>query len=134
MKTKRNLFYWLLKGGGIGISAAMPLWAVLNKFPIWIETHGAGRSIGAGGIIGIIIVLVIFRKSIMGYFEEKFGLGHTPPVLIWGVSLAITYGLMFVVKFLYDLSLVLWMGLIGSVIGTLLTFTGEIFFGEEDSK
>ena len=53
---------------------------------------------------------------------------------IWIVCLAITYGLMFIVKFLYDLSIVLWMGLIGSVIGSMLTFAGETFFGEEDTK
>ena len=132
--TKSNIFYWLLKGGGIGISAVMPLWVVLEKFPLWVETHGTGRSVGAGGIIGIIIVLVIFRKTIIGYFKEKFKVSHTPPMAVWIVCLAITYGLMFIVKFLYDLSIVLWMGLIGSVIGSMLTFAGETFFGEEDTK
>ena len=132
--TKSNIFYWLLKGGGIGISAAMPLWVVLEKFPLWVETHGTGRSVGAGGIIGIIIVLVIFRKTIIGYFKEKFKVSHTPPMAVWIVCLAITYGLMFMVKFLYDLSIVLWMGLIGSVIGAILTFAGEAFFGEEDKE
>ena len=132
--TKRNLFYWLLKGGGIGISAILPLWVVLEKFPLWVETHGVGRSVGAGGIIGAIIVLVIFRKTVMGYLKEKFKLSHTPPMTVWIVCLAITYGLMFLVKFLYDLSLVLWMGLIGSVVGTLFTLAGETLFGEEDNK
>ena len=132
--TKSKLFYWLLKGGGIGVSAALPLWVVLEKFPLWVETHGVGRSIGTGGIIGIIVVLVIFRKTVMGYVKEKFKLSHTPPITVWIVCLVITYGLMFLVKFLYDLSLVLWMGLLGSIIGTLLTFAGETIFGEEDKK
>lgn len=132
--SKNNIFYWLLKGGGIAISAALPLWVVLEKFPVWVETQGTARSIGTGGIIGTIIVLVIFRKTIIGYLKEKLKVSHTPPMTIWIVCLAITYGLMFIVKFLYDISIVLWMGLIGSVVGAMLTFAGETFFGEEDTK
>lgn len=134
LKTKRNLIYWLFKGGGMGISAALPLWVVLEKFPLWVDTHGVARSIGAGGIIGIIVVLVIFRKTVMGYLKEKFKLSHTPPMTIWIICLVITYGLMTLVKFLYDLSLVLWMGLIGSIVGTLLTLAGETLFGEEEKN
>ena len=132
--TKTKIYYWLLKGGGIGISALLPLWVVFDKFPVWVENHGAGKTIGAGGLIGAIIVLVIFRKTVIGYLKEKFNVNHTPPILIWIVCLAITYGLIFLIKFLYDLSLVLWMGLLGSVIGTMLTFTGEIFFKDEEEE
>lgn len=132
--TQNNIFYWLLKGGGIGISAALPLWVVLEKFPLWVETHGAGRSVGAGGIIGLVIAAVIFRKTIIGYFKEKLKVTHTPPIAFWIVGLIITYSLMFIVKFLADVSTVLWMGLIGSTIGSILTFAGETFFGKEEDK
>lgn len=132
--TKRNLFYWLFKDGGIGISAFLPLWVVFDKFPLWVETHGTGRSLGAGGIIGIVIVLIIFRDTVMGYLKEKFKFAHAPKLTWWIVGLIIVYALLYIVKFLYDLSLVLWMGLIGSVVGTLLTLAGETLFGEEDNK
>ncbi len=132
--TKSKVFYWLLKGGGVGISAVLPLWVVLEKFPLWVENHGAGRSIGVGGIIGAIILLGVFRKTIIGYLKEKYKVSHTPPVVVWIVCLVVTYALMYLVKFLYDLSLVLWMGLLGSIIGTMLTFAGETIFGGEDSK
>ena len=134
--TKNKIFYWLLKGGGIGISAALPIWVILEKFPLWIDTHGTGKSIGVGSIVGIIVLLVIFRKTIIGYLKEKVKITHTPPIVMWIVSLAVTYGLMYIVKFLYDFSLVLWMGLLGSVVGTLMTFAGETIFGstEEETK
>lgn len=132
--TKSNVLYWLLKGGGIGISALLPLWVVIEKFPLWVETHGVGRSIGTGGILGILIVLIIFRDTVMGYIKEKFKIGHAPKLTWWIVGLVIIYSLLYIVKFLADLAMVMWMGLFGSVIGTMLTFAGEIFFGEEESK
>ena len=132
--TKSNVFYWLLKGSGIGISAALPLWAVFNKFPLWVENYGVGKSLGTGGIIGIIIALIIFRDTVIGYIKEKFKIGHAPKLTWWIAGLIIVYALLYIVKFLYDLALVMWLGLFGSIVGTLLTFAGEIFFGEEDSK
>jgi hypothetical protein len=132
--TKSNVFYWLLKGSGIGISAALPLWAVFNKFPLWVENYGVGKSLGTGGIIGIIIALIIFRDTVIGYIKEKFKIGHAPKLTWWIVGLIIVYGLLYIVKFLSDLALVMWLGLFGSIVGTLLTFAGEIFFGEVESK
>lgn len=129
--TKYKIFYGLFKWGGVGISAALPLWVVLEKFPVWVETHGAGRSLGTGGVVGGIIALVIFRDAVVGYLKEKFKIGHAPKITGWIVALIITYALLYISKFLYDLSLVLWMGLLGAVIGTLLTFAGETIFGEE---
>lgn len=132
--TKSKIFYGLFKWGGVGISAALPLWVVLEKFPLWVETNGVGRSLGTGGIIGGIIALVIFKDAVIGYLKEKFKVGHAPKITGWFVALIITYVILYIGKFLYDLSLVLWMGLLGSVIGTLLTFAGETIFGEEDKK
>ena len=132
--TKSNVFYWLLKGSGIGISAALPLWAVFNKFPLWAENYGVGKSLGTGGISGIIIALIIFRDTVIGYIKEKFKIGHAPKLTWWIAGLIIVYGLLYIVKFLSDLALVMWLGLFGSIVGALLTFAGEIFFSEEDSK
>lgn len=132
--TKNNLLYWLLKGVGIIISALLPIWVVFEKFPLWAETHGTGKTIGMGGLIGATILIVIFRKTVIGYLKEKLNLNHTPPLMMWIVSLIVTYTLIYIIKFLYDLALVLWMGLLGSVIGTLFTFAAEILFGNEREK
>lgn len=137
-ETKRKSLFWLFKGIGVAISCALPLWAVCTKFPIWTETHGSARSIGAGGIIGIVVLLVVFRKTIFGYLEEKLNLKHAPPMMIWVVLLIIAYCLMFLSKFLYDITTVFWLGFLGCSIGSVLTFIAEYKFGEkkkdEDNK
>lgn len=129
--TKNNVYYGLFKWGGTGISALMPLWVVFEKFPLWVENNGVVRSLSTGGIIGIIIALIIFRDTVMGYIKEKFKIGHAPKLTWWLAGLAIVYGLLYIVKFLTDLAMVLWMGLFGAIVGTLMTFAGEILFGEE---
>ena len=132
--SKNNIFYGLCKWGGTAIYAALPLWAVWEKFPTWIETHGVGKSLGTGGIVGIIVLLVIFRDTVIGYIKEKLKIGHAPKMSWWIAGLIIVYSLLYIVKFLADLAMVLWMGLFGALIGTLMTFAGEVLFGEEESK
>lgn len=129
---KNKIFYGVFKWGGVGISAALPLWAVFNKFPLWVENYGVGKSLGTGGIIGIIIALIIFRDTVIGYIKEKFKIGHAPKQTWWLAGLIIVYALLYIVKFLYDLAMVMWMGLFGSIVGALMTFAGEIFFSEEE--
>ena len=132
--TKNNIFYGLFKWGGAAIYAALPLWAVWEKFPNWVETHGVGKSLGTGGIVGIIVLLVIFRDTVIGYIKEKVKIGHAPKMAWWLAGLIIVYSLLYIVKFLSDLAMVLWMGLFGALMGTLMTFAGEVLFGEEESK
>ena len=129
-ETKRKALYWGFKGGGIVSACAFPLWAIFEKFPIWTETHGAGTSIGVGGIIGLLVILVVFRKTIFNYLKERLTVKHAPPITIWVVLIIISYILMFVNKFLYDISTVFWMGLVGSGLGTFLTFIGDSKFGK----
>lgn len=133
-KTKRNTLYTLFKGLSIVISCLLPLWGVYEKFPIWIDEHGMGNSLGVGGVIGIFILLVIFRRTVFGYLKDKWKMKYAPPITIWGVMIVISYMLMFINKFLYDLTIVFWMGLIGCAIGAIFTFIAENFFAEEEKK
>lgn len=132
MKTKHNnVIYWLFKIASIIVSCALPLWGIFEKYPLWVDAHGSARSIGAGGILGIIVLLVVFRKTVFDFLKEKWKLKHAPPITIWIILIVISYMLMFLSKFLYDLATVFWMGLIGCLFGGVLTFIGENFFGEE---
>lgn len=136
MKTKpnRNLIYWLFKLASIAVACALPLWGVLEKFPLWVDDYGAGRSLGVGGIIGILVLLVVFRRTIFNFLKDKWKMKYAPPITVWVVMILISYMLMFVSKFLYDITTVFWMGLIGSAIGAIFTFIGENFFGEEEKN
>lgn len=131
---KRNKIYWVLKILGVVISCLFPVWTICEKFPIWKTVHGGGRSFGVGAILVLIVVAVIFRKTVFQFITDKLNLKHAPPLMIWIVMLIVSYVLIFLGNFMRDLTTVLWMGVIGCTIGTLLTFIGENFFGKKENE
>lgn len=128
---KRKLFYWLFKLLSVIISCALPIWAICEKYSIWTLTHGTTRSVGAGGILILIVLLVVFRKTVVNFITEKLKLTHAPPLVIWIAMLITSYILVYISNFMRDLTTVFWMGLIGCAIGTVLTFIAESRFGKE---
>lgn len=136
MKAKKSkAIYYLLKMASVIVACALPLWGIFEKYPLWVDTHGSARSIGVGGLLGIIVLLVIFRRTVFGWLKEKWKLKYAPPITVWIAMIIVSYTLMFVGKFLYDITTICWMGLIGSALGGVLTFIGENFFGvEEDNR
>jgi uncharacterized membrane protein len=52
-------------------------------------------------------------------------------MLIWIVMLIISYVFLFLAQFLKDMTSIFWMGLLGSGIGTFLTFIAECAFGRK---
>jgi hypothetical protein len=132
-EKKRKRLYWIFKIGAVVISCLLPIWAICERFPIWTVTHGTGRSLGAGGILILIVLLVIFRKAVFNFMADRLKLKHAPPLVIWLVMLITSYALVYIGKFLYDMTSVFWMGLIGCAIGTLLTFIAENRFGRKET-
>jgi hypothetical protein len=131
-EKKRRIKYWVFKILGILVSCALPIFAVLENFPVWTESHGTARAIGVGGIISIIVVLVVFRKAVFDFMKDKMKLQHAPPMLIWAVLLVVAYILMYINQFMHDLTIVLWMGLVGCTIGTVLTYIAENWYGMKE--
>lgn len=121
MSKKSKFLYWIFKLGGVLISCAFPLWAISTKFPIW-ETKSA---VGVGGILAVLIVFFIFRRSIFSFFRKKLNLVHAPPLVGWLVLLGVSYGFLYLSTFVEDIITVFWMGFIGCGIGTVLTFIAE---------
>ena len=126
---KRKILYWAFKLSGIFISCFLPIWAICERYPIWTVSYGKSHAIGAGGILILIVVAVIFRKTIFDYIRDRLHLRHAPPMLIWIVILIISYVILFLSQFLNDMTSICWMGLIGCAIGTFLTFVAENAFG-----
>lgn len=131
-EKKRNILYWVFKVSGIIISCLFPIWAICEKFPIWTETHGTSRTVGAGGILILIVILVIFRKTVFNFLRDRLKLNHAPPLFIWLVLIVISYILDYINKFIQDMTVVCWMGLIGCAIGNVITFIGESKFGKDE--
>lgn len=133
-EKKRNILYWVLKVTSIIISCTLPIWAICEKFPIWKMTHGASHTVGAGGILILIVLFVIFQKTIFDFMRDRMQLNHAPPLVIWLVMIIISYVLTYVSKFIQDMTTVFWMGLIGCAIGTLITFIAENKYGKKEEK
>ena len=129
--TKRKVSYLIFKFFGVFISCFLPIWAICEKFPIWTTKYGSSQSIGAGGILILIVLLVVFRKTVFQFLLDRLNLKHAPPIVVWLVMLIVSYVLVYIGNFMRDLTIVFWMGLIGCSIGTLFTFIAESRFGEE---
>ena len=131
---RRNTFYWLFKLSSILISCALPIWAIWERYPMWTEVHGTTRSIGAGGILVLFVLLIIFRKTVFNFIADRLKLKHAPPLFVWGVMLVISYVLVYIANFMRDMTTIFWMGLIGCAIGNVLTFIAEDRFGKEQKN
>lgn len=127
LEKKSNKLYWGFKLVGILISCALPIWAICERFPIWTESHGTGRTVGVGVILIGIVLLVVFRKTVFDFIRDHFDLKHAPPLAIWIVMLIISYILVYIGEFMRDLTSVFWMGFIGCAIGTFFTFLSNRF-------
>jgi hypothetical protein len=119
MSKKDKILYWALRLLGIFISGCLPISAVIEHFPLWIEHKGAGRTIWVGTLLILIIVAVIFRKTVINYIRERFKTRTYPPVMGWVAMLCIAYVLRFINDFIMDMTSIFWMGLIGGLLGSL---------------
>lgn len=126
-EKKRKTLYWVLKVASVLVSCGLPIWAILEKYPIWTATHGSNRSAGVGAILALIVILIVFRKTVFDFVRDKLKLKHAPPIVVWVVLLIIAYVLIYIGNFLEDLTTVMWMGLIGCSVGTFLTFLSNKF-------
>lgn len=124
---KRKTLYWIFKLWGILIACAFPIWAICEKFPVWTEIHGATHSIGVGAVLILIVVAIIFRRTVFNFIKERFNLKHAPPLAIWIVLLIMSYIFVYLGEVMRDMTTVLWMGFIGCAIGTFLTYISERF-------
>lgn len=131
-EKKRKTLYWGLKILSIIVSCALPIWAICEKYPIWTETHGETRSAGVGLILALIVLLIVFRRTVFSFIRDKVNLKHAPPVMVWFVLLIISYVMVYIGNFMEDMVTVLWMGLIGCAVGTFLTYLSNRFGVKSD--
>lgn len=132
-ERKRKTLFWLFKIAGIVVSCALPIWAIFEKFPVWQENHGTGHSIGMGVILIMIVLVIVFRRTVFNFIKDHLDLRHAPPLTIWLVMLAISYILVYIGQIMRDMTTVFWMGFIGCCIGTFLTYLSERFKKEVTS-
>lgn len=132
-EKNRKTKYWIFKILSVLIACGLPIFAVCEHFPIWTVSHGAVRSVGVGFIIILVVIVIIFRKSVFNFLNEKLKLNHAPPIVVWLAMLIVSYILLYINDFVRDLTTVIWMGLVGCAIGTALTYVAEHFYGNEEN-
>lgn len=128
---KRKALFWSFKILSILVSCSLPIWAICERFPLWTEAHGTGRTVGFGVILVAIVLLIIFRRTVFDFIKERFDLRHAPPLAVWLILLVVSYVFVYLGEVMRDLTTVLWMGLIGCGIGTGLTYISEQFNTKE---
>ena len=131
-ETKRNALYWAFKLFGIFVACALPIWSICDKFPLWTETHGAGHSIGVGFIFSLIVILIVFRRTVFEFIRDHINLRHAPSITGWIVMLIVAYVMVYIGNFMRDMTDVLWMGIIGSAIGNVSTYIAENKFTKKE--
>ena len=124
-EKKRKTLYWLFKVASVLVSCALPIWAICEKFPLWADDHGTEHTVGVGIILISIVLVVVFRKTVFDFIRDHLDLKHAPPLTIWLVMLVVSYILIYIGTFMQDITTVLWMGFVGCVIGTVLTYISE---------
>lgn len=131
---QRKALYWVFKLLGVVIACAFPIWAIGEKFPLWTEVHGEARTVSVGVILTLIVMVIVFRRTIFDFLVDRFNLKHAPPLLIWLGLLVGAYVLIYIGNFMKDVTTVLWMGFIGCGIGTVLTFIAENKFADKKEE
>ncbi len=124
-EKRRNILYWFFKLAGIIVACTLPIWAIFEKFPVWTETHGTTHTFGVGFVLILIVLVIIFRRTVFNFIKDKFKLHYAPPIVVWIVMLIVSYIFVYLGEVMRDMTTVLWMGLIGCAIGTFLTYISE---------
>lgn len=133
-ERKRKALFWLFKCAGIIISCALPIWSICEKFPLWADLHGANRTVGVGIILIVMVLTIIFRRTVFDFIKDHFDLKHAPPITIWLVMLVVAYIIIYIGDVMRDMTTVFWMGFIGCAIGTFLTYISERFKGVKSNE
>ena len=131
-ESTRKKLYWTFKILSILVSCALPIWDICVKYPLWTVEHGTTHTVGVGVILAGIVVLVVFRRTVFQFIRDHLDIKHAPSLMAWIIFLIIAYIMVFIGEFMRDLTTILWLGLIGSTIGTLLTYVSEKFKKEGD--
>lgn len=131
-ERRRKTLYWGFKFLAILVSCLLPILAICEKFPIWTATHGEAHSAGVGAVLIAIVLLIVFRRTVFQFIRDKLNLKHAPSMVVWPVMLVVAYITIYIGNFMRDMTNVLWMGFIGSAIGTFLTYISNRYSKEKN--
>lgn len=63
-RTKRKVLSGALRGSSAVVAAAIPIWLIAQKFPLWATEQSTTVSLTGGGIAVMIVASLAFRKRL----------------------------------------------------------------------
>ena len=116
--TKRKLGAVGLRTLGLGSAVGIPVVVVLQKFPLWgSERVVDGKTLGVGGVMALLIVLVGFRRQLWPVVKTKLHITAIGALIFWGLAFGLLLGIERMVPLLPDLRTVCIAGLTGTALG-----------------
>lgn len=62
--TKRKILSGALRGSSTIVAAAVPIWLIAQKFPLWATEQSTTVTLTGGGIVVVLIACMVFRKKL----------------------------------------------------------------------
>lgn len=116
----------LFTAGSAVVSAGLPVWAMVEKFPTWFQTQGAGKTCAVGIFVAAIISIITLRKQIVSAWKNHVGNKLSKPIFFWGIILGLLIGIRAFAVFVPDLITVAVAGCIGSGLGIAVDAVGNV--------
>ena len=134
-KSKR-IWYISLQIASFLISAGVPIVVIWQKFPNWVKCVPMYKQIGYGAVLAVLVLIGTFHKTVFRTIREKLGITSVPPVIGWAVAWGIFEFLTRAVKFLVDMRVVCFAGLIGCAIGMACSAISVMIYpkGKKEKK
>lgn len=105
----------MIKALALLIDVAVPLFATISQFPIWVE-RSAKATVSGLALLFILLSVLPFMKKIREYFKS-------PAVwVIWGVLFLVFYGLSSIIN---EMVIISFYGLLSNMFGEILYKYGE---------
>lgn len=116
--TKRKLGAVGLRTLGLGSAVGIPVGVVLQKFPLWgPERVVDGKTLGVGGVMALLIVLLGFRRQLWPVIKTKLHITAIGALIFWGLAFGLLLGIERLVPLLPDLRTICIAGLTGTALG-----------------
>lgn len=113
---------------------AFPIWAVTEKFPLWVEKSGVAASLGVGGLLIGIILAWTLRNALAAWLQRVLGGFAWSQSKFWCGGTVILLILNAVGEVVADLLVVWIFGCIGMAVGTVLLLIANKLDKEQKEK
>lgn len=139
-KTKRKILSGALRGSSAITAAAIPIWLIAQKFPLWATEQSASVTLTGGGIAVIIVASMAFRKRLWQAIKPMLSKIKSRGGLVVGTAIVsgAILGICYVVKTVYpilpDIETICMGGVVSGLAGVGLDAAAMVAAPKEDRE